>query len=133
MCAASSALDIVPSRRRWRTAESYRGVCSALKAACSIAAAATGGGTSASKNGWLFCRGSSVFATFPSILRLERDLKHAASSPEFDAFLARRGVALCATVIGGAALQLLGVIARPTKDCDAGPLLNQPGATAHVA
>jgi hypothetical protein len=38
--------------------------------------------------------------------------------PEFDAFLARRGLALRATMIGGAALQLLGVIARPTKDCD---------------
>lgn len=38
--------------------------------------------------------------------------------PAFDAYLAARGLTLKATVIGGAALQLLGVIARPTKDCD---------------
>jgi hypothetical protein len=38
--------------------------------------------------------------------------------PEFDAFLAQRGLSLRATVIGGAALQLMGVIARPTNDCD---------------
>ena len=34
----------------------------------------------------------------------------------FDAFLAERRLML--TVIGGAALQLMGVIERPTKDCD---------------
>jgi hypothetical protein len=38
--------------------------------------------------------------------------------PAFDAFLAERGLSLQATVIGGAALQLLGVITRPTTDCD---------------
>jgi hypothetical protein len=38
--------------------------------------------------------------------------------PAFDAFLAERRLTLRATVIGGAALQLMGVIARPTKDCD---------------
>jgi hypothetical protein len=38
--------------------------------------------------------------------------------PEFDAFLATRGLTLRATVIGGAALQLLGIVARPTDDCD---------------
>jgi hypothetical protein len=38
--------------------------------------------------------------------------------PVFDAYLAQRGLTLRATVVGDAALQLLGVIARPTKDCD---------------
>lgn len=38
--------------------------------------------------------------------------------PAFDAFLAERRLTLRATVIGGAALQLMGVIERPTKDCD---------------
>ena len=38
--------------------------------------------------------------------------------PAFDAFLAERRLRLRATVIGGAALQLMGVIARATKDCD---------------
>jgi hypothetical protein len=36
----------------------------------------------------------------------------------FDAFLAERSLALEAVVIGGAALSLLGVITRATKDCD---------------
>ncbi len=36
----------------------------------------------------------------------------------FDAFLAQRRLTLEAVVIGGAALALLGVIQRPTKDCD---------------
>jgi len=36
----------------------------------------------------------------------------------FDAYLADRYLALEAVVIGGTALALLGVIARPTKDCD---------------
>ena len=36
----------------------------------------------------------------------------------FDHFLAARGLYLEAVVIGGAALELLGVISRPTKDCD---------------
>lgn len=36
----------------------------------------------------------------------------------FDQFLAARGLRLDAIVIGGAALELLGVISRPTKDCD---------------
>jgi hypothetical protein len=38
--------------------------------------------------------------------------------PEFDAYLASRGLRLRAIVIGGAALQLMDVIARPTNDCD---------------
>jgi Nucleotidyltransferase of unknown function (DUF6036) len=38
--------------------------------------------------------------------------------PEFDTYLASRGLTLRAVVIGGAALQLMGVIARPTEDCD---------------
>ncbi len=36
----------------------------------------------------------------------------------FDLFLAARGLRLDAVVIGGAALELLGVISRPTRDCD---------------
>ncbi len=36
----------------------------------------------------------------------------------FDGFLAARGLALEAVVIGGAALNLLGVIRRQTRDCD---------------
>ena len=36
----------------------------------------------------------------------------------FDAFLLTRGLSLEAVVVGGAALNLLGVITRPTKDCD---------------
>jgi hypothetical protein len=37
--------------------------------------------------------------------------------PQFDAYLTRR-LELKATVIGGAALQLMGIIVRPTNDCD---------------
>lgn len=37
---------------------------------------------------------------------------------DFDTFLAERGMRFEAVVIGGAALGLLGVISRPTKDCD---------------
>jgi hypothetical protein len=36
----------------------------------------------------------------------------------FDLFLAERGLRLDAVVIGGAALNLLGVVSRPTKDVD---------------
>jgi hypothetical protein len=36
----------------------------------------------------------------------------------FDGFLVRGGLLLEAVVIGGAALNLMGVIARPTNDCD---------------
>lgn len=36
----------------------------------------------------------------------------------FDAHLAARALRLEAVVIGGAALNLLGVVSRPTKDCD---------------
>jgi hypothetical protein len=36
----------------------------------------------------------------------------------FDQYLASRGLRLDAVVIGGAALNLLGVISRATKDCD---------------
>jgi hypothetical protein len=36
----------------------------------------------------------------------------------FDVFLSERGVGFEAIVVGGAALNLLGVISRATKDCD---------------
>ncbi len=36
----------------------------------------------------------------------------------FDAYLSEGGLRLEAVVIGGAALNLLGVISRATKDCD---------------
>src|SRR5512135_2030431 len=36
----------------------------------------------------------------------------------FDRYLADRGLALEAVVVGGAALNLLGVITRQTRDCD---------------
>jgi hypothetical protein len=36
----------------------------------------------------------------------------------FDQYLALRSLRLEAVVIGGAALNLLGVVSRPTKDCD---------------
>lgn len=36
----------------------------------------------------------------------------------FDRYLAEKGLQLDAIVIGGAALALLGVISRPTRDCD---------------
>ena len=52
--------------------------------------------------------------------------------PQFDEYLAARGLKLRAIVIGGAALQLLGIIARPTEDCDVlDPSL--PGAILEAA
>jgi hypothetical protein len=42
----------------------------------------------------------------------------ATTIPEFDAYLAKRGLSLEAIVIGGAALNPLGVIKRDTQDCD---------------
>ncbi len=36
----------------------------------------------------------------------------------FDQCLAGRGLRLVAVVIGGTALNLLGIVSRPTKDCD---------------
>jgi hypothetical protein len=36
----------------------------------------------------------------------------------FDRYIAERGLRLEAVVIGGAALNLLGLVSRPTKDCD---------------
>jgi hypothetical protein len=36
----------------------------------------------------------------------------------FDAYLAQRGLRLEAVVIGGTALNLLGIVVRPTDDCD---------------
>jgi hypothetical protein len=36
----------------------------------------------------------------------------------FDRYLASRGLRLEAVVVGGAALNLLGVVSRPTRDCD---------------
>jgi hypothetical protein len=45
----------------------------------------------------------------------------------FDRFSSERGLRLDAVVIGGAALNLLGIISRPTKDCDVlDPLLSTP-------
>jgi len=38
--------------------------------------------------------------------------------PEFDRYLAGRGLQLHAVVLGGTALNLLGVVFRPTRDCD---------------
>ncbi len=38
--------------------------------------------------------------------------------PEFDNYLRKEGLVLQATMIGGAALQLMGLITRPTNDCD---------------
>jgi len=38
--------------------------------------------------------------------------------PAFDSFLAERGLRLEAILIGGAALNLLGVVQRETRDCD---------------
>jgi len=43
----------------------------------------------------------------------------------FDEFLAERELRLEAVVIGGTALALLGVIDRPTRDCDVRP--SSPG------
>lgn len=37
---------------------------------------------------------------------------------EFDTFLAERLLTLEAIVIGGAALELLGIVSRATRDCD---------------
>jgi hypothetical protein len=37
---------------------------------------------------------------------------------QFDRFLADRGLRLDAVIVGGTALNLLGVVLRPTKDCD---------------
>lgn len=49
----------------------------------------------------------------------------------FDEYLEARGLRLEAVVIGGAALNLLDVIDRPTKDCDVlDPLLPAPVAEA---
>jgi len=42
----------------------------------------------------------------------------ATTIPAFDAFLAERGLRLEAIIIGGAALNLLGVVQRETRDCD---------------
>lgn len=54
----------------------------------------------------------------PRIGYSDTTLDARATIPAFDAYLAESGLKLRATVIGGAALQLMGVIARPTKDCD---------------
>jgi hypothetical protein len=45
---------------------------------------------------------------------------------DFDRFLSDRGLVFTGTVVGGAALQLLSVIDRPTKDCDVlEPIINE--------
>ncbi len=51
----------------------------------------------------------------------------------FDQFLAGRGLELEAVVVGGTALNLLGVVSRPTRDCDIlHPTLSPPvKAAAH--
>jgi hypothetical protein len=36
----------------------------------------------------------------------------------FDVYLAERALRLDAVIVGGAALNLLGVVSRPTRDCD---------------
>lgn len=36
----------------------------------------------------------------------------------FDAFLSERGLRFDAVVVGGTILNLLGIVSRPTKDCD---------------
>ena len=36
----------------------------------------------------------------------------------FDGYLGKRALRLDAVVIGGTALNLLGIVSRPTKDCD---------------
>jgi len=52
----------------------------------------------------------------------------------FDRFLTGRGLRLDAVVVGGAALNLLGVSSRPTKDCDIlAPPLSQAMVEAAVA
>jgi hypothetical protein len=45
-------------------------------------------------------------------------VKPAETIQAFDAFLLARGLRLDAVVIGGAALALLGIISRETRDCD---------------
>lgn len=45
-------------------------------------------------------------------------MKPAAILAAFDRFLVGRGLSLAAVAVGGAALNLLGIITRPTKDCD---------------
>lgn len=50
---------------------------------------------------------------------------------DFDRYLARRGLRLDAVIVGGAALNLLGLVSRPTKDCDVlDPVLSQEVAEA---
>ena len=50
---------------------------------------------------------------------------------QFDTFLAARGLSLEAVVIGGAALNLLGIVHRATEDCDIiYPLLPEAIVTA---
>lgn len=41
-----------------------------------------------------------------------------ATLQQFDSFLAARGLLFDAVVVGGTALNLLGIISRPTRDCD---------------
>lgn len=45
-------------------------------------------------------------------------MKPAELLPQFDRFLAERGLRLDAVVAGGTALALLGIIQRETRDCD---------------
>jgi hypothetical protein len=47
----------------------------------------------------------------------------------FDAYLAARGLGFEAVVVGGTALNLLGVISRATQDCD---ILDPQLAPEHV-
>lgn len=53
-------------------------------------------------------------------------MKPAKIIPQFDTFLAERGLTLEAIATGGAALALLGIISRETRDCD----LIEPELTA---
>jgi hypothetical protein len=50
----------------------------------------------------------------------------------FDAYLVERGLRFDAIVIGGSALNLLGVVSRQTKDCDIHQQDANPGWPAHV-
>jgi hypothetical protein len=45
-------------------------------------------------------------------------MRPSAIIPKFDTFLKKRGLTFEGVVIGGAALELLGVISRETQDCD---------------
>lgn len=55
-------------------------------------------------------------------------MKPAQTLLQFDAFLAQRGIRFEAIVTGGAALALLGIVQRETRDCD----VIEPGLTEAI-